>query len=105
MGTNPKDLDILAFPEGVGVEDQAPLMHDQFIALRQHRMHLRKLKLIDAALERLNKGEFGSCDECGKPIPDKRLNVVPWATHCVPCQDRMDNRDEAEAKEPLEMIA
>ena len=53
------------------MEEQASLM--QFVTLSQHRMDLRQLKLIDAALERLNKGEFGSYGDCGEPIPDKRL--------------------------------
>jgi RNA polymerase-binding transcription factor DksA len=105
MGGNQRDRDILVFPGGVAVEDQAPLMHDQFVAIRQHRMDLRKLKLIDAALERLNGGEFGTCDDCGERIPGKRLKAVPWAAYCVPCQDRMDTRQEAEAAHVLEMIA
>jgi DnaK suppressor protein len=80
-------------------------MHDQFVAIRQHRMDLRKLKLIDAALQRLNSGDFGICDDCGERIPDKRLKAVPWAAYCVPCQDRIDGRQEAEAAHTLEMIA
>jgi DnaK suppressor protein len=105
MGGNQKDRDILVFPGGVAVEDQAPLMHDQFVAIRQHRMDLRKLKLIDAALQRLNSGDFGICDDCGERIPNKRLKAVPWAAYCVPCQDRIDGRQEAEAAHTLEMIA
>ena len=105
MGWNQNDRDILVFPGGVAVEDQAPLMHDQFVAIRQHRMDLRKLKLIDAALQRLNSGDFGICDDCGERIPDKRLKAVPWAACCVPCQDRIDVREEGEAAHTLEMIA
>ena len=63
-------------------------MHDQFVTLRQHRMDLRKLKLIDAALKRLDRDEFGLCADCEESIPAKRLKVVPWAAYCVPCQDR-----------------
>jgi DnaK suppressor protein len=105
MGGNHKDRDILVLPDGIGVEDQAPVMHDQFVALRQHRMDWRKLKLIDAALERLDKGEFGICDDCGEQIPYKRLKVVPWAAYCVSCQDHIDARDQAAGDETLEMIA
>ena len=36
--------------------------------------------------------EFGICDDCGEPIPYKRLNVVLWATYCVPRQDRPTRR-------------
>ena len=68
-------------------------MHDQFVALRHHRMERRKLKLIDAALERLDGGEFGICAECGDAIPFKRLEAIPWAACCVPCQERLGDAD------------
>lgn len=105
MGGSWKGLEALALPDGLAIEDQAPLMHDQFVALRQHRMDRRKLKLIDAALARLDRGEFGICDECGEPIPANRLRVVPWAQYCVPCQDRLNDRNEADGDETLKMIA
>ena len=102
---NTRPFDILALPVGMAAEDQAPLMHDQFVTLRQHRMDLRKLKLIDAALERLDRGEFGLCADCEEAIPAKRLKVVPWAAYCVPCQDRTDAHEDAEASDDLKMIA
>ena len=45
------------------------------------------LKLIDEALERMLSGNFGICVECKKPIQDTRLNAIPWARHCVQCQE------------------
>jgi DnaK suppressor protein len=45
------------------------------------------LKLIDEALDRIEDGEYGKCVRCGNPVPDKRLEAVPWARHCLPCQD------------------
>jgi len=45
------------------------------------------LKLIDEALERMEEGEFGLCVSCGNPIQEKRLEVVPWARHCIQCQE------------------
>ena len=102
---NTRPLEILALPVGMAAEDQAPLMHDQFVTLRQHRMDLRKLKLIDAALERLDRGEFGLCADCEESIPAKRLKVMPWAAYCVPCQDRTDSHGDAETSDKLKMIA
>jgi len=101
-GGKQKELEILVLPGSLAVEDQAPLMHDQFVVLRQHRMDRQKLQLIDAALERLDRGEFGRCTECEEPIPRRRLNIVPWAAYCVQCQDRMDDQGD---DEPLDMIA
>jgi DnaK suppressor protein len=40
---------------------------------------------IDAALERLDAGTYGSCVICGIAIPLERLRAVPWAALCVPC--------------------
>ena len=44
------------------------------------------LELVDAALDRLAAGTFGACLRCGQPIPDERLEVLPWAAFCVRCQ-------------------
>ena len=43
---------------------------------------------VDRALEKLDEGTYGRCDECGAPIPKERLDAVPWATHCVTCSAR-----------------
>ena len=43
------------------------------------------------ALERLRRGEHGHCEECGEPINPRRLHVMPEATTCVRCQDRLEH--------------
>ncbi len=40
---------------------------------------------VDRALERLAAGTFGICEECGAPIPEERLEAIPWARACVSC--------------------
>jgi DnaK suppressor protein len=104
-GVDQRDLEVLMLPGGTAVEDQAPLMHEQFVALRQHRMDRRKLQLIDDALGRLDRGEFGVCAECEEPIPAKRLKAVPWASYCVACQEQMDARPNTGPREVLKMAA
>jgi DnaK suppressor protein len=47
----------------------------------------RFLELIDEALVRIEAGEYGECVHCGEPVQDKRLEAVPWARHCLRCQD------------------
>jgi len=42
---------------------------------------------IDQALERIEEGTYSQCRNCGQPISEKRLNAVPWAQHCVDCQE------------------
>jgi len=46
------------------------------------------LKAIEQALERLERGEYGLCIECGEPISEKRLEAVPAAERCISCKDR-----------------
>jgi DnaK suppressor protein len=45
------------------------------------------LQLINEALSRLEKGNFGGCINCEKEIQTKRLEAVPWARHCIECQE------------------
>jgi len=42
---------------------------------------------IDEALARIEEATYGSCQNCGLPMSEKRLNAVPWAPHCVDCQE------------------
>ena len=44
------------------------------------------LAQIDAALSRIESGTFGTCTNCGKPIPEERLEARPWANLCIDCQ-------------------
>src|SRR4249919_3166651 len=50
----------------------------------------QQLELVDSALARLDAGTFGTCLRCGKPIPDGRLEALPWAAHCIDCQSAID---------------
>ena len=50
-------------------------------------MDRKQLYLVDAALERLGRNEFGHCQHCQHAIHPKRLEVAPWARYCVPCQE------------------
>jgi DnaK suppressor protein len=45
------------------------------------------LTLVQGALRRTDAGIYGNCVECGQPVEKKRLQAVPWARHCVRCQE------------------
>lgn len=47
---------------------------------------------ILAALARIENGTYGRCVDCGKPVPDARLEARPATARCVPCQSRRDRR-------------
>lgn len=45
-----------------------------------------ELAEVDAALERLAEGRYGSCENCGMPIPCERLRALPEARRCIACE-------------------
>ena len=45
------------------------------------------LNLIDEALVRMDDSGYGKCIRCEQAVPEKRLEAVPWARHCLRCQD------------------
>ena len=50
-------------------------------------MERKQLLLVEDALNRIDRGEYGYCQQCGEEIAAKRLEVQPWARHCVRCQE------------------
>lgn len=46
------------------------------------------LQAIDSALERMDDGTYGRCQNCGQPISPERLEAIPWATRCIDCKRR-----------------
>ncbi|TAN42679.1 MAG: TraR/DksA family transcriptional regulator [Nitrospirae bacterium] len=45
------------------------------------------IKRIDNALERLDQGTYGRCEECDGEIGEDRLNLIPFAAYCTECQE------------------
>lgn len=54
----------------------------------------KKLRAVDAALDRIQSGDFGECLHCAEPIHPLRLQAVPWAELCLQCQEAADQRAE-----------
>jgi DnaK suppressor protein len=48
------------------------------------------LQKVDDALARIATGSFGVCVECGETLNRKRLEAVPWASHCLACQEKVE---------------
>jgi DnaK suppressor protein len=48
------------------------------------------LNMIDAALKRIDEDEYGVCANCHEELQQKRLEAVPWAKHCVTCQEKAE---------------
>ena len=50
----------------------------------------RELHAIDDAIARMDNGDYGKCDDCGKAIPISRLRAVPYATDCIGCRRKAE---------------
>lgn len=50
----------------------------------------RRVETIDRALEKIEEGSYGICDETGEEIPKGRLEAVPEAVHTVEAQQRLE---------------
>jgi RNA polymerase-binding protein DksA len=72
--------------------DNAALTLEQELddTLEENSSHV--LAEIDDALERIDAGSYGTCADCGNPIPEERLEAVPWATLCIDCKRREAER-------------
>src|ERR1700693_3037997 len=48
------------------------------------------LTQVNNALQRMEDGTYGLCQECGQPIEPKRLEALPWAERCMRCEARLE---------------
>ncbi len=51
---------------------------------------ISELRLIEDALNRLNRGEYGVCIDCEEPIGEIRLESFPYAARCIVCQEAFE---------------
>lgn len=63
------------------------------VAVRNLNQQSELLKSVIAALDRIDGEIYGECLRCEGPIPENRLRAVPWASHCVRCQELIDVED------------
>jgi DnaK suppressor protein len=70
--------------------DKAANSYAKEFLFHQSSSERTTLQAIDEALQRIEQGGYGECVHCGGPIQVKRLQAVPWARHCVPCQELED---------------
>jgi DnaK suppressor protein len=67
--------------------DYAVHSYDKEFLLSLSSLERRELHQIEEALARMDSGDYGLCQECGEEISEKRLTAVPWARHCIECQE------------------
>lgn len=70
------------------VADVATTRIEQLTDDRERQRRQERIAQIDAALERMEQGTWGTCVGCGGSIPKARLQALPTATTCVACASR-----------------
>ncbi len=73
--------------------DRSSVEAERNFTLRLRDRERKLLKKIDDALDRLEKGELGSCVECGERIGINRLRARPVATLCIQCKEEEEKRE------------
>lgn len=71
--------------QSVGRLSRMDALQVQAMAQAEEGRRQQRLRLIDAALKRIDEGDYGCCLSCGDDIPEKRLAFDPAATRCVDC--------------------
>ncbi len=54
---------------------------------------VKRLRLIDSALSRIDNERYGLCMRCNKKIPQERLKAIPYALMCIECKSSDERRN------------
>ena len=100
--------------EGITIERSADQLEEiqaaseRALAVCHLDREYNQLRNVRAALRRIQKGSFGTCQQRDEDVHLKRLAVVPWATFCIRCQEAVDNdleEHQAPGRESLDRAA
>ena len=82
LSEGPQDFEEAAIDENEMVDERSIMRNDRAL-----------LTEVENALKRLEQGTYGSCIVCGQPIPEKRLEAIPWAARCVKDEEQLEQRN------------
>ena len=86
-GAKPVDLD-----EPIGRLSRMEAMQQQQMAAANRRSQTLRLKLVVAALARIEAGDYGNCRECEEPVGYRRLRARPESRLCLACRSMQESR-------------
>jgi len=81
------------------IADRASVETEVALELRARDRQRKLISKIDEALERIERGEYGYCEETGEPIGVKRLEARPVATLSVEAQERHERKERTQRDE------
>jgi RNA polymerase-binding protein DksA len=88
--------DFRAIVEGLDPKDFADIASDDIDRKMLETIgskDMKRMKLIDSAITRIEQGKYGLCMKCGKKIPRERLEAIPYALMCIECQSADERRN------------
>ena len=74
--------------------DRATMESERNFTLRIRDRERKLIVKIKEALDRIETGTFGICEECGEDISDKRLKARPVTTLCINCKKNQENEEK-----------
>ncbi|MGA2629882.1 MAG: TraR/DksA family transcriptional regulator [Terriglobia bacterium] len=72
------------------IADKAANSYTKEFLFHQSDDNRRILQLVTEAMERIKDGTYGLCVACQEEVQAKRLEAVPWARHCIECQEKQE---------------
>jgi DnaK suppressor protein len=76
------------YPEDIG--ERAVTSLSKELLFQQATQNRQLLRSIEAAIERIGLGTFGTCVGCGNEIGGKRLEAMPFTAYCRDCQESLE---------------
>ena len=89
-GTRPLPASLDVNSRQGDLADQASGNNEVHIALKLKQTDAKILQAIEEALQRLEKGIYGVCRDCGDPIAPARLQAIPWTRVCIACKQKQN---------------
>ena len=103
LQNNGKNDEVEHMPD---ISDDAARAYDRKLQGDLEEQEWNKLKKVEAALEKVENGEYGICDQCEKKIPEARLKIIPYTEFCTHClseiekNSALDDQETENTKEP-----
>ena len=85
LASNSDDAGIVELDTSIGRLSRMDAMQHQQMALELRRRRQNQLLRIENAFKRMDKGQYGVCGKCRKPIDESRLEIFPDVVTCVAC--------------------
>jgi DnaK suppressor protein len=72
------------------VADRAAGAYEKEFLFARSNNDRQFLQMVEHALSNIAEGTYGDCELCGNEINERRLEAIPWARHCIACQEKLE---------------